>query len=624
MSTNSCLKFLILVAALVNPVPVENLFAQTVVPSNFTVTTTVDNLDSDAIAFAQLPDGRFIIANQRSGDLGLAVSGSLADSVVGTVPDLESVSNERGLLAVAIDPLWPDSNYVYTYYTMTDGFSRVIRFPATGVLDDGSSTNLDIVVADRDTLLEMVDASVNHNGGSLRFGSDRSLYVSLGDDVSRGLVQNLTTLHGKIVRISPDPGQSLPSPNPSFPSPPTGALDEIFSIGLRNPFRFNIDPHTDRLLIGDVGQNSYEEVDLSEGGENFGWPRWEANVIFEAGQPLIPPDPTSPIFAYSHRPTGPTSVMGLATYRQKDFPNDSSFPDRYEGSHFIADFYYGPLWNLRPDAYGGWVADTFATGFSLPCDASLADDGGMYILEYGSAIKKISYDPGPVVTAQLTAFLEGAFLGSSVMDTTLLATNAIPKVQPFADSMYDATFLEFDTPLLVDSIPSGVVDWVLVDLRTATSAASTVARNVGFVRRDGTILGPAGEPGLVFPTVDSTSYYVVVSHRNHAAVMSLSAVDFSSGQGSWDFSTAMTQGYTLGPDPLRSLGGGTFGLIAGDVDVDGQITAGDFNTWLLETKSVLTGYVGSDFDLDGQVTASDFNLWLVNTKAVRSSQVPGY
>jgi hypothetical protein len=87
-----------------------------------------------------------------------------------------------------------------------------------------------------------------------------------------------------------------------------------------------------------------------------------------------------------------------------------------------------------------------------------------------------------------------------------------------------------------------------------------------------------------------------------------------------DFTTTGSYGY--GSDPLKEMEAGSWAMFAGDSDLDGMVTANDFNDWLVETKAVTTGYRQPDFDLDGQVTSADFNLWLVNTKAVASSQVP--
>ena len=93
----------------------------------------------------------------------------------------------------------------------------------------------------------MPAVNYNHNGGTLRFGSDKTLYISHGDDANNHLVQDLTTLNGKILRINRD--GSIPINNPDFPDEPNGKRDEIFAFGLRNPFRFSIDPSTDRLFI---------------------------------------------------------------------------------------------------------------------------------------------------------------------------------------------------------------------------------------------------------------------------------------------------------------------------------------------------------------------------------------
>jgi len=104
-------------------------------------------------------------------------------------------------------------------------------------------------------------------------------------------------------------------------------------------------------------------------------------------------------------------------------------------------------------------------------------------------------------------------------------------------------------------------------------------------------------------------------------VISVSATNLGIPTPFYDF-TGAGAAYTPGPAPMKDLGGGDFGMFAADANTDGQVTATDFNAWLVDTKAVATGYLSSDFDLDGQVTASDFNVWLVNTKAVAASQVP--
>jgi hypothetical protein len=175
----------------------------------------------------------------------------------------------------------------------------------------------------------------------------------------------------------------------------------------------------------------------------------------------------------------------------------------------------------------------------------------------------------------------------------------------------------------VPSLPESTVDWVLASLRTDPGSATEVppSKRAALLLSDGSVVDTNGTT-LAFHDVEPGSYYLVLRHRNHLSVMSSDTLDLSDGLGSWDFTTAMTQAYTNGPDPMKDLGDGNFSMFAADASVDGQITATDFNQWLVDTKAVLTGYQQCDFNLDGQVTATDFNLWLVNTKAVVSSQVP--
>jgi hypothetical protein len=104
--------------------------------------------------------------------------------------------------------------------------------------------------------------------------------------------------------------------------------------------------------------------------------------------------------------------------------------------------------------------------------------------------------------------------------------------------------------------------------------------------------------------------------------MSSVLVDFSSGSGTWDFTTAMTQAYSGGGSPMKDLGDGSFGLFAADNNADGNVTAPDFNQWNAETTAGATGYVRGDHNLDSNVTAPDFNLWNANTTAGAATQVP--
>ena len=218
-------------------------------------------------------------------------------------------------------------------------------------------------------------------------------------------------------------------------------------------------------------------------------------------------------------------------------------------------------------------------------------------------------------------FLEGAFESDS-MRTDLNDAALLPTDQPYSESSFAGTSLFYEGTETGVSIDTAGVDWVRISLRTGIDSASTVATRAALVREDGTITEVDGSQTVSFPGAPQTNLYIVVAHRNHLPIMSSSTVDFSSGIAVYDFTTAMTQAYEEDRNPMIELAPGKFGMIGGDINTDGQITAGDFNLWLVATKAGATGYLLEDLTLDNNVTASDFNLFLVNTKTGGKTQVP--
>ena len=373
------------------------VFAQSV-PVNFAIVDINSNLDGDAIGFDLLPDGRILIISQFSGQVKLVVNGNLKSTPLLTLSNLAN-RLEKGLLGIAVDPDFPTQPFIYLFhsYAGEPDSNRVSRFTVEGDLSDPNSDSLTIDPSSQFTLIDDMPAENDyHNGGTIRFGTDKKLYISHGDDGNRNLAQDLTTLNGKVLRLNSD--GTIPLDNPVFPNEPQGKRDEIFAFGLRNPFRFSIDPQTNQIFLADVGQDSSEEINLfsNMGGENLGWPRYEGTLDFDVNAILSPPAPVFPIWEYLL--SGQNSVIGLVAYRQQNFPNDFSFPSEYDGNFFYADFYHDEIYNLRPDGSGGWINISFATGFSNLVDGTLGSDGSLFILEYGRSIKKIVYlgDPVPV------------------------------------------------------------------------------------------------------------------------------------------------------------------------------------------------------------------------------------
>ena len=207
----------------------------------------------------------------------------------------------------------------------------------------------------------------NHNGGCLKFGSDGFLYIGLGDGGSGNdpwnNSQNTNVMLGKMLRIDVDNGSpySIPADNPFVND--ENVLDEIWAIGLRNPWRFSFDKMTGDLWIGDVGQNGFEEIDFeaaeSLGGLNYGWRCFEGTQ-FTGLDPQSACDGVfeDPVFEIQHMGfSGPCSITGGFVYR------GTEFPDLF-GTYLCADFCSGQVWAITPDGAGGWNGEEIDNGFN--------------------------------------------------------------------------------------------------------------------------------------------------------------------------------------------------------------------------------------------------------------------
>jgi glucose/arabinose dehydrogenase len=248
-------------------------------PSGFVETTVASGIASPT-AMAIAPNGRIFICSQ-TGALRVIKNGVLLATPFVTLP-VDSVG-ERGLLGVASDPHFTLNQYIYLYYTVpgTPSHNRVPRFTANG----------DVVLPGSEVILLELNPlcpATNHNGGALHFGPDGNLYIAVGDNAKGSNSQNLSNLLGKILRIASD--GTIPSDNPFVES--TTARHEIWALGLRNPFTFAFRGTTNFMYINDVGQSTWEEIDLGQAGANYGWPATEGpttNLSYK-----------SPIYYYGH------------------------------------------------------------------------------------------------------------------------------------------------------------------------------------------------------------------------------------------------------------------------------------------------------------------------------------
>ena len=276
-----------------------------------------------AMEFA--PDGRLFVC-QQTGHLRVIKNGIVLPTDFVTINVTSNV--ERGLLGVAFDPNFATNRFVYVYYTRATPLpikNRVSRFTASAANPDVAKPGSEVVILD-----DIASDAGNHNGGAIHFGLDGKLYVAIGDGgANSSNSQSLSTLSGKLLRINAD--GSVPPDNPFVGTP--GARGEIWALGLRNPYTFAIDPDNGKIHINDVGQSTWEEINLGAAGDNYGWPVCEG----ACGNPNF----TDPLFAYTHAVGD--AITGGAFYRS------SQFPIQYFGSYFFSDYLGGFIKRLEPN-----------------------------------------------------------------------------------------------------------------------------------------------------------------------------------------------------------------------------------------------------------------------------------
>jgi glucose/arabinose dehydrogenase len=309
-------------------------------------------------------------------------------------------SSERGLLSVAFPPDYASKGYFYVYYTRLDGNNQTSRFH----LKPGKPNEADPFSEQSIILFNHPNYS-NHNGGQLVFGPDGYLYIGTGDGGGggdpQGNAQNPASLLGKLLRIDVESGvdpYQVPATNPYTQT--VGYLGEIYALGLRNPWRYSFDRQTGDLYIGDVGQDTQEEVDFqpasSHGGENYGWNTLEGNLCYNPSINCVPPDRYAPpVAVYDHgtNDSNGCSISGGGVYRGVNYP-------RMQGMYFYADYCKGRIWGLIYS--NGWhyqqLLDT-----SLWISTFGEDEAGnLYLADLASGV---IYQIRDTMNSPLTIFL---------------------------------------------------------------------------------------------------------------------------------------------------------------------------------------------------------------------------
>jgi glucose/arabinose dehydrogenase len=330
------------------------------------------------IEFAMIPgaSNAGIVASQNGKIYKVSLNGGSPPQLWGDLSGKVTVQGEQGLLSVAFSPNFASNGKVFAYYTKKGG-------GAPGILARYSANTGGMNVGSEQVLLTVEDFAANHNGGHIAFDSNGYLYLSLGDGGGAGDPeengQDLTSLLGKVLRlnVSGNGGYTIPPGNP-FNDGSGPIREEIFAYGFRNPWRMTVDPQTNAVWLGDVGQNTWEEVNQVAIGGNYGWDCYEGAHSYEpAGCPRS--GFRGPRHEYDH--SLGQAVTGGVVYRGGAMPE-------LRGWYVFGDFYTGRIWAVNTSGSGGSVQLLRAP--MLISSFTLLPGGEIAVVTYESGVYRLA------------------------------------------------------------------------------------------------------------------------------------------------------------------------------------------------------------------------------------------
>ena len=389
------------------------------------------------------PDGRMLII-ERGGNIWVVQPGA---SSVDPTPVLQLpnvwTADERGLLGIVLDADFANNGYFYVYYTNTaTSKNQVSRFTLVG---NQASLSSQVMIWQNDSV-----ADIWHQGGDLHFGPDGKLYVAVGDHLLPQTAQDLNSYNGKILRMNTD--GSAPADNPFYDGAGPNK-DAIWARGFRNPFRFSFDSVTGRMYVGDVGQDTWEEVDVVQKGANYGWPICEGNCS--------EPGMTNPTYTYNHSGRD-ACVIGGFVYRGTQFPAD------YQGTYIFGDYSQNWIKRMTLDANGN---NSGIVNFVPPDGSADGPYGDIVAFTMGPDGSLYYVDNGPFATNN----------AGSIHRIRNLNANQPPTAVASADTTSSPT-----APLTVHFSSAGSTDpegqaltysWTFGDGTTSTQANPTHTYN---------------------------------------------------------------------------------------------------------------------------------------------------
>jgi glucose/arabinose dehydrogenase len=353
--------------------------------------------------------GRAFIVEQ-SGRIRIFASGTVQPTPFLDISDRVRYSGEQGLLSMAFPPSYATKGYFYVYYTNSSGDNQVSRFYLNTGNPNSANPNSEELI-----IYIPHPGATNHNGGQLAFGPDGYLYIGTGDGGGagdpNGNGQNANSLLGKILRLdvephpspyidlghtyfipiaargTPNTGYAIPNNNPFVGQANKRA--EIWSLGLRNPWRYSFDRSTGDLYIADVGQDKMEEVDFQQagaaGGQNYGWNTLEGSLCYNPPSGCSQPaNYVAPVTEYQHgvNDANGCSITGGFVYRGSAYP-------ALQGIYFYADYCRGKVWGLRRPA-ATWETSLLLDNNLNPIAFGEDQSGELYLLAQDGSVSKIA------------------------------------------------------------------------------------------------------------------------------------------------------------------------------------------------------------------------------------------
>jgi len=370
------------------------------------ITPVASGISSPVAIAASGDSSRRLFILERSGRI-LLQRGNAKPEVFLDIQPRVSCCNERGLLGIAFHPEFASNGTFYLNYTNV-GFDTVIAAYQVSANPDQAEFNSEAI------LLLIPQPFANHNGGQLAFGPDGYLYIGTGDGGGTGdprnNAQNGQSLLGKILRINVVPGQpyTIPVANPFIGNP--SFRDEIWALGLRNPYRFSFDRLTGDLLIADVGQSAVEEVNFQPagagGGQNYGWRRMEGSQCFNPGSGCGSNDFTMPAFQYQNAGAR-CSIIGGYRYRGS--------ASALQGSYIFGDFCSGEIVAARLDSNQQWVQEVLLDTALMISSFGEDDNGELLVVDLNGTVYRLL---APLAISPAS----GTYLTSQSIDLAVILT----------------------------------------------------------------------------------------------------------------------------------------------------------------------------------------------------------